>query len=217
MSALSRTVRSGVVVLMLGVLAACTPAGAGENRPLESSAPATPPPASSAPSPAPSVPVTQATLAPPMPDAPAPKRLVYSAQGVDMPVSATGVQDDGSMEIPDDPFAAGWYRYGAAPADGQGITVIAAHVDSRKLGIGPLSKLREGKPGDILSVEDAEGQTYTYEVEEVTYIPRAELPVADLFERSGEARLTVITCGGSFDEKTRTYSDNVVLVARALP
>ena len=216
---LSRALILGcVAIVAASALAACIPADAEGGRALAPSASAAP---GSSPAPAPtpvvSVPVTSATLRPPAPAAAAPERIVISSLAVDMPVRAVGVQGDGSMEIPKNPSRAGWYRYGAAPADAAGTTVLAAHVDSRVFGIGPLARLRDAGSGESVTVEDADGKEHRYVVESVTYIPRAELPVGDLFARDGERSLAIITCGGSFDEQTRTYSDNVVLIARASP
>lgn len=214
----SRFVLGFAALVVAGALAACSPAGAEGGRAPTPSAPvgsSTSPAA--APTPVASVPVTRATLAPPAPDAAAPAALVIPSLDVDMPVSSVGVQEDGSMEIPKKPTRAGWYRYGAAPGDAAGTTVLAAHVDSRVFGIGPLARLREADAGETVTVVDADGASHRYEIESVTYIRRAELPVGDLFDREGERKLAIITCGGSFDEQSRTYSDNVVLIARASP
>ncbi|RZI92667.1 MAG: class F sortase [Microbacterium sp.] len=214
----SRLALGCAALLVAGALAACSPVGAEGGRAPTPSAPAG---SSSAtepiPTPVASVPVTSATLAPPQPDAAPPTTLVIPSLDVEMPVSAVGVQNDGSMEIPQKPSQAGWYRYGAAPADTAGTTVLAAHVDSRVYGIGPLARLREADEGETVTVTDADGTRHRYQIESVTYIPRAELPVGDLFDRAGEPKLAIITCGGSFDEQSRTYSDNVVLIARASP
>ena len=43
-------------------------------------------------------------------------------------------------------------------------------------------------------------------------VPKAELP-AELFSRAGPPRLALITCGGAFNDTTRHYADNVVIVA----
>ncbi len=194
-------------------LAACSPPDAEGGVPAPSSAAARPEKA--APTPALQVPVAPATPRPVQAPSAAPEVLASADLGIDMPVVPVGVQDDGSMEIPVDPAVAGWYRYGPAPADADGTTVLAAHVDSRVYGIGPLSVLRDAQPGQTLQMTDADGTVTSYTVESVTYIPRAELPVDQLFDRDGPRSLVVITCGGEFDEQTRTYSDNVVLVARA--
>lgn len=120
------------------------------------------------------------------------------------------------MEIPADPAIAGWYRFGSAPSTGEGATVLAAHVDSRIYGLGPLSALRDAQAGWTISVTAEDGTASSYVVESVTYIPRAQLPVDQLFSRTGPASLVLITCGGTFDEQRRSYSDNVVLVATAV-
>lgn len=209
--AMSRLLPALVAVAMIGTLAACTTPDAEGGIPNPPSASAT---AAPAPTPSASVPVVRATPTPPPVPSPEPTALVLPDLGVDMPVDPVGVQADGAMEIPTDPAVAGWYRFGPAPADAAGATVIAAHVDSRVYGLGPLARLRDAQPGQQVSVTDAAGTITTYIVESVTYIPRAQLPVDELFSREGPRSLVVITCGGSFDERTRSYSDNVVLVAR---
>ncbi|CAN7314533.1 class F sortase [Microbacterium sp. LjRoot45] len=201
------------VVVIVSLLTACSPAAptAGEQAVGGAGVPQAV--ATERPTPAVDVPVAQATLAPV--DASArPVELRIPAIDADLRVKPVGVQDDGSMEIPENPAVAGWYRYGPTPGADEGSAVIAAHVDSRVLGIGPLAQLRDLDEGAKVQVRDEDGETTDFTVVSVRYIPRAELPVEDLFSRSGESSLVIITCGGSFDEATRTYSDNVVAVAR---
>jgi hypothetical protein len=205
------------VALTATILAACTPVSEVGSPPASetgSGAPGPGAPRPAAPPPPVSVPVAPAT--PQAVDrAPAPQRLTLDSLGVDMPVEPVGVADTGEMEIPERPSIAGWYRFGMAPRDDEGTTVIAAHVDDREFGIGPLAELRNAGEGDVVTVTDAEGTTTEYVTESVTYIPRAELPVEELFTREGPRMLAIITCGGDFDQQTRTYSDNVVLIAQA--
>ncbi|MEW1833881.1 class F sortase [Microbacterium sp. NPDC079995] len=204
------------VALTALMLAACAPVSGVGSSPsgTGSGAAGTVSPQPAAPTPRASVPVAPAT-----PQAvvrvPAPERIAISSLDVDMPVESVGVEDTGEMEIPERPSIAGWYRFGKAPADAEGTTVIAAHVDDREYGVGPLAKLRNAREGDEVTVTDADGTVTTYVTQSVTYIPRAELPVDELFTREGPRTLAVITCGGDFDRQTRTYSDNVVLIARA--
>ncbi|WP_292834867.1 class F sortase [Microbacterium sp.] len=197
------------VVVAVSLLTGCspaTPSGVG-------------PSAAVTPSPRPTavldVPVAPAT-APPIVAPVEPVELRIDAIDAVLPVEPVGVKSDGSMDIPTLPSEAGWYRYGPTPGAPEGSSVLAAHVDSRVYGVGPLGRLRELPLGSIVQVADAEGVARSFEVISVTYIPRAELPVSDFFSRTGERKLVIITCGGSFDEATRTYSDNVVAVARPL-
>ena len=57
--------------------------------------------------------------------------------------------------------------------------------------------------------------TLTYRVGTVEVLSRDELArrSADVFSRTGTGRLVLITCGGSFDESSRHYRDNVIVVA----
>jgi sortase (surface protein transpeptidase) len=138
--------------------------------------------------------------------------LAISAIDASLPVSPVGVDAKGVMEIPADPGRAGWYRYSAGVGARKGATVIAAHVDSRRFGAGPLERLSRVKPGDEVAVE-ANGRTTRFTVQRVLRLDKDEMDMAALFDRSGPHRLHVVTCGGEFDPATRHYEDNVVVTA----
>lgn len=196
------------LAVAVSLLAACSaPAPTGAERAAVPSE--TPPPTAVV-----DVPVVAATPPPPRAAQPTPVELRIDGIGARLPVRPVGVQEDGTMEIPKDPAVAGWYRYGPEPGADEGSAVIAAHVDSRVLGVGPLAELRYVEPGTRVEVEDDRGRRVGFEVQSVEYIPRDALPVEEFFARSGDPLLVIITCGGSFDERTRSYSDNVVAVAR---
>lgn len=206
-------VAAGAVVTA-SLLSACSPSTpiVGERAPAVTRTPDVVPPTAVV-----EVPVTRATPPPPSVPVIAPTELRIPAIEAVLPVRPTGVQEDGSMEIPEHPAEAGWYRYGPVPGAPRGSAVIAAHVDDRVFGIGPLARLRDLDEGAEVQVEDQSGATTVFVVESVEYIPRASLPVDRFFARDGEPELVIITCGGSFDEATRSYSDNVVAIARPAP
>ncbi|CAM3734300.1 class F sortase [Micrococcus flavus] len=158
------------------------------------------------------VPVRPATDAPPTRTA-APVRLVYPAIGTDMEVVPTGVLADGGMELPDDPDVAGWYRHGPAPGDAAGSAVIASHSGSPRNPVGRLYALRESEVGDELTVVDAEGVERRHVVTSVAAFGKAGLDFTPHFRRTGDPVLTLITCGGEWDEATGHYTDNIVVTA----
>lgn len=143
--------------------------------------------ASDAPSPTPTpaptavidVPRTSSAV-PPVVEPVAPVRVQVPAASIDMPIQPVGIQEGGFMELPPQPTIAGWYRFGAYPAAGVGNTVLAAHVDSRIYGIGPLSNLRNLGAGTEVQVQNADGRMSRYAVESVTYYPRSQLPTDQL-------------------------------------
>ncbi|WP_374977221.1 class F sortase [Microbacterium trichothecenolyticum] len=168
--------------------------------------------ATALPTPAVQVPVAAATPPPARQPVP-PVRVVAASIDVDVPVVPVGVETGGFMELPADPAIGGWYRFGADPAASDGNVVISAHVDSPEYPIGPFSRLRDLAVGEVVEVTDAAGDARRYAVQSVTYYPKADLPVDDVFARSGARNLVLITCGGEFDSRTGRYADNVVAIA----
>ena len=131
--------------------------------------------------------------------------------GAEAPVVNVGLEDDRSMEIPDDVSTTGWYELGVAPGEASGTAVISGHVDSREQGRGAFWDLRRMDVDDIVTVDHTDGSTSEWRVVARTSYPKDELPIADIFTRFGEPRLVLITCDGYFDRDARSYSDNVVV------
>ncbi|WP_194398084.1 class F sortase [Microbacterium atlanticum] len=196
------------------VLAGC---GSGQAEPTP---PRAAPTVTATPTPAPTstvdVPIAAATQAPVRNPQP-PVRVVAASVDVDVPVVPVGVETGGFMELPVDPAIAGWYRFGSDPASPDGNVVISAHVDAPAYPIGPFSRLRDLAAGEVVEVTDAAGAAHRYSVESVTYYPKADLPVSELFARAGTRDLVLITCGGAFDSTTGRYADNVVAIATPIP
>jgi hypothetical protein len=117
------------------------------------------------------------------------------------------------MSLPESPFTAGWYEFGAAPNSPSGATVLAAHVDSRVLGIGPLAALRTAQPGTQVSLTDSAGVIHVYNIVAVEKITKSVVPWGQYFSMVGDQRLVLITCGGEFIEEIRNYTDNYIVTA----
>lgn len=144
-----------------------------------------------------------------------PQRVVVPAAEVDLPVVPGGVDDRGAMEVPSGSFVAAWYRYGPGAGADSGAVVVAAHVSSRADGRGPFSRLAGLQPGGRVEVATSSG-VVAYEVVRVEQVAKLALNTASLFERTGEHRLHLVTCGGRYDRAAGSYEDNVVVVARPL-
>lgn len=145
--------------------------------------------------------------------APEPVQISYPDIDAELPVQPRGVADDGQMDIPDDAAQAAWYEYGKAPADGVGTTVITAHAGSEETPIGPLYALKDSRPGEEITVEDESGDEHRYAVTSVEQAGKDGLDFAPYFERAGEHRLVLITCGGQWIPEQNSYADNVIVVA----
>ena len=203
---MSRTIAGALGAFAIALaLTACGPSPG-----VAPSAPA--PTVTARPTPSIDVPVVAATPTPARQSVP-PVRVVAASIGVDIPVIPVGIEQGGFMELPADPAVAGWYRYGSDPTSSRGNTVISAHVDAPDYPIGPFSALRDLQAGAVIEVIDEAGAAHSYSVESVTYHRKTELPVRDIFARTGGPTLVLITCGGDYDSRTGRYTDNVVAIA----
>jgi Sortase domain len=181
-----------------------------------SSAPPSASSSASGPEPTPSVRATARSAAPADVGgsaAPPPTRIRIPDLGVEARVAAVGVQDDGAMVIPAAPTSVGWYRYGAAPADPEGHTVIAGHVATREDGPGAFAPLVGARKGMRIEVVDADGTRHRYVVRGREAISKKALPVDEIFARDGDPVLVLITCGGEYIPELRSHRDNVVVTA----
>ena len=116
------------------------------------------------------------------------------------------------MVIPAARMSAGWYRYGSAPEDPEGNTVIAGHVATPD-GPGALAPLKKAKPGMRVTVTTADGEEYEYEITGREAIVKKALPVDEIFARDGRPVLVLITCGGEYIRELRSHRDNIVVTA----
>jgi hypothetical protein len=148
---------------------------------------------------------------------PAPVRLRIPAAGVDAPVDAVGLTGAGDVAVPEDGSRVGWYRFGAAPGSPGGSAVLVGHVDTWNAGAGALFRLGRLDPGAEAVVDLTDGTSVRYAVTGRDLLPKGDLPGAGLFGTAGPSRLVLISCGGPFDEATRHYRDNVVVVAAPSP
>ncbi len=166
-----------------------------------------------APGPSPSVGRASAELTSQAQQEVRPTRVMVADVGIDAAIRSVGVAADGQMRLPPDPRVMGWYRFGPAPDSVTlGSAVLAGHLDSRRFGLGPLVRLREADPGDLVRVRLSDRSWVTYRVEAVTRYDQQALP-DELFARSGAPRLRIITCGGDYDADAGGYQQNLVVTA----
>lgn len=139
-----------------------------------------------------------------------PLRVTIPAIEVDAPIVPVGLRDDGAMQTPD--FGnAGWYEPGPRPGEA-GPAVVVAHVDSKANGPDVFFRLRELRPGHQVTIHYAD-QTRTFTVTATEQTAKDELPTDKIWSGTPSPVLRLITCGGAFDRKARSYLDNVIVYA----
>lgn len=132
--------------------------------------------------------------------------------GIDAVVATFGVSPAGVMEVPADASTVAWYDFTSLPG-APGNAVLAAHVDwAGKLGV--FNRIDELKPGARITLVPPDGTPVSYEVRTVELVDPATADVAALIgTRSGDPTLTMITCGGEFNQTTRDYERRVIVRA----
>jgi len=147
----------------------------------------------------------------------APVGVRVETLGIDMPIEAVGTGDNSAMALPANPAVAAWYRYGAGPGSAAGATVVAAHVDSLVYDIGPFAQLADAPAGTEILLDTADGTVHRYAVASVEVVAKPDVPWDAVFDRTGAARLTLVTCGGEFDYEAKRYLSNVIVTAVPVP
>ena len=147
-------------------------------------------------------------------EAPPPRRVTIERLGVDSTLTGLRVQRDGALQVPEDARQVGWHRAGTAPGD-VGPAVLVGHVDSYE-GAGVFYRLRELQPGDRVTVTRVDGSTVEFEVYGLETVPKSGFPTDRVYGPSPGPELRLLTCGGTFDEASRSYTDNVVVYARSV-
>lgn len=123
----------------------------------------------------------------------------------------TYVLSSGELQLPEDPARVGWWAAGGLPGQAEGTVVLAGHMDGLQRG-GAMSALLDVHPDDVVSLEDTNGNVHDYRVVERSTTPQESLDPA-LFATDGPHRLVLVTCGGTYDDATGRYSENIVVIA----
>ena len=138
-----------------------------------------------------------------------PMRLKIPKIDVDASVEYVGLTYDGAMDIPKNPDDVAWFELGPRPGE-NGSAVMAGHYGGKASAFDNLYKLRKG---DKLYIEDDKGATITFMVRENRrYDPNAD--ASSVFSSSdGSAHLNLITCEGTWNKVSKSYSTRLVVFA----
>jgi sortase (surface protein transpeptidase) len=140
-----------------------------------------------------------------------PVALTIPSIGVQTSLIRLGLTSSGALQVPPSTAVAGWYTGSPRPG-AVGSAVIAGHVDSR-VGPGVFFRLSSLRPGDRVYVRRADGTLAVFLVTDVRQFPKDVFPTSAVYGPTPDAELRLITCGGTFDPKLRSYLSNIVVDA----
>ena len=150
-------------------------------------------------------------------DAPIQRIIVEGAEIDNSAILTLGLQPDGStFEVPTNATQVAWYDFSGLPGEDDKSPILAAHVSYRGQR-GVFFDLTQAEPGTFIYLVMADGTAYKYEVVFNRDIAKTVLTWEDLgcdpTQCFAEDAVTLVTCGGSFNPRTRSYNDNVVVRA----
>jgi LPXTG-site transpeptidase (sortase) family protein len=139
-----------------------------------------------------------------------PTELRIASVGIETDVREGGIKKDkdGAWEWETLPFVATSYPF-LGPVGLVGNPVISGHVVTLHEG-NVFRDLYRVELGDEIEVF-TDRSRFTYVVDEIKLVPPTAVEV---LLPVGDARLTVITCGGVFDPAARTFSERLILVGK---
>ncbi|MFA5187818.1 MAG: class F sortase [Patescibacteria group bacterium] len=140
-----------------------------------------------------------------------PVRLKIPKIKVDAAVDSVGLTRQGAVGVPKGPLTVAWFNVWPRPGE-NGNAVITGHygpwITGQRSVFDNINKLAKG---DKLYVKDDKGTTITFVVREIkTYTLKSD--ASEVFiSTDGKSHLNLITCVGTWNKKTKLYSNRLVV------
>lgn len=139
-----------------------------------------------------------------------PVTLIIPKLGIQTAVEHVGLTETNNMEVPENADNVAWYIHGPKPSE-KGNAVIAGHYDTPTGRPAIFYKLKTLEPGDEVEVISSNAVRTTFTVTEVSTIPYDVFPSDEVFVTREGVNLNLITCGGIWDARKKTYLDRIVV------
>lgn len=144
-----------------------------------------------------------------------PKKITIKSIDVDTYIQKVGVDQNRQIAVPTNINLTGWFVDGARPGE-SGLSIIDGHFDGNSRD-GVFARLAEVKANDEVAIEMGSGEVRTFRVKRVTTV-KTEAAAAELFSQdpSITSQLSLITCGGTFNDANRSYDQRIIVVAERI-
>uniref|UniRef100_A0AAU2VW17 Class F sortase n=1 Tax=Streptomyces sp. NBC_00008 TaxID=2903610 RepID=A0AAU2VW17_9ACTN len=144
-----------------------------------------------------------------------PRSVEIPSIGIRAPVVSRGLDADGAITPPsfDTPQTVGWYGDGTEPG-AKGPALFVGHVDTEtKPAV--FYGLSAARPGAKVEVTRTDGTVAEFTIDDVQVFTRARFDAHKAYgpRKDGRAELRLITCGGTYDRTSHSYTANVVVSA----
>ena len=139
-----------------------------------------------------------------------PVTLIIPKLDIQAAIEQVGLTPTNNMDVPKNAANAAWYLYGPKPSE-LGNSVIAGHYDTPAGKPALFFQLKKLEVGDTVEVVSENAVRSTFVVVEKATIPYDQFPSDHVFKTRAGKNLNLITCGGIWDPKKKTYLERIVV------
>ena len=139
-----------------------------------------------------------------------PTRLIIPKIKVDSLVELVGLTAGGAMDTPKKQENVAWFKLGHRPGE-LGSAVMAGHYGWKDRKPSVFDNLYKLRVGDKIYVTDENGNKISFAVREIKRYSAGYNAEAVFSSSDGKAHLNLVTCEGSWNEKSKSYSTRLVV------
>lgn len=125
---------------------------------------------------------------------------------------------DGRMLDPSGPWVVAWYQETGRAGDSVDYRnmVLSGHIDYWGVGPSVFQSVATLTQGASISVTGEDGTVFTYAVDTIRQVDAepSQEQLQDIAGKSKTPILTIITCGGEFDQVKGTYPERTIVRAK---
>jgi sortase (surface protein transpeptidase) len=140
-----------------------------------------------------------------------PERIRIESIGVDATFVDLDLDDNRQLEAPEDPDQVGWFTGARSPGT-PGVAVVAGHLTwNREPTV--FYRLGELADGARIEITRADGSVAIFTARRRGTFPKDRFPTDEVYRATREPELTLITCGGGYDQEDHSYDSNIIVWA----
>jgi LPXTG-site transpeptidase (sortase) family protein len=144
-----------------------------------------------------------------------PASLIIPNINVDAKIIDVGLDSKGAVDVPKGPFDVAWFDLGPLPGE-KGSAIISGHYGPWQTGASSVfDNLHKLKKGDKIYVKNNSGSVISFTVTGLKTYSQNQSPV-EVFNKNDGAYLNLITCAGDWIQSQKTYSQRLVVFAKAV-
>ena len=144
-----------------------------------------------------------------------PKKIIMPSIDVDAYLQNVGIDQNKEIAVPNNIHMGGWFVDSVRPGE-KGLSIIDGHLNGPSQD-GIFINLEKVKSGDTYTIEFGDGSKKQFRIKDVKVVDLDEA-ASVLFSQDPAItnQLTLITCGGTYDQQARLYDKRVIVTSELM-